>query len=79
MHKGPRENRGLFRFCGSARGNQLNNERTSAIRSVLEDAMTNAAQALLLTAGLFGLSFFTIFALWYAERLRYGTAGKLPL
>jgi hypothetical protein len=34
--------------------------------------MTNALQALLLTAGLFGLSFFTIFAMWYAERLRYG-------
>jgi hypothetical protein len=57
----------------------LNNEQTSAIRSVLEDAMTNAAQAFLLTAGLFGLSFFTIFALWYAERLRFGAAGKLPL
>jgi hypothetical protein len=41
--------------------------------------MTSAAQAFLLTAGLFGLSFFTISALWYAERLRYGTAGKLPL
>jgi hypothetical protein len=41
--------------------------------------MTSAAQAFLLTAGLFGFSFFTIFALWYAERLRYGTAGKLPL
>jgi hypothetical protein len=41
--------------------------------------MTSAAQALLLTAGLFGLSFFAIFALWYAERLRYGAAGKLPL
>ena len=41
--------------------------------------MTSAAQALLLTAGLFGLSFFTIFTLWYAERLRYSTAGKLPL
>jgi hypothetical protein len=77
--RGPRENRGLFRFCSSARSNQLNNEQTSAIRSVLEDAMTNAAQALLLTAGLFGLSFFMIFAMWYAERLRYGTAGKLPL
>jgi uncharacterized membrane protein len=41
--------------------------------------MTSAAQALLLTVGLFGLSFFAIFALWYAERLRYGAAGKLPL
>jgi hypothetical protein len=40
--------------------------------------MSSAAQALLMTAGLFGLSFCTIFALWYAERLRYGTAGKLP-
>jgi hypothetical protein len=47
--------------------------------SVLEDVMTSAAQALLLTAGLFGLSFFAIFAVWYAERLRYGAAGKLPL
>jgi hypothetical protein len=45
----------------------------------LEDIMTSAAQAFLLTAGLFGLSFFTIFALWYAERLRFGAAGKLPL
>jgi hypothetical protein len=59
--------------------NQLNNEQASAIRSVLEDTMTNAMQALLLTAGLFGLSFFAIFAVWYAERLRYGTSGKLPL
>jgi uncharacterized membrane protein len=41
--------------------------------------MTSATQALLLTAGIFGLSFFTIFAVWYAERLRFGTAGKLPL
>jgi hypothetical protein len=41
--------------------------------------MSSAAQALLMTAGLFGLSFFTILAVWYAERLRYGTAGKLPL
>jgi uncharacterized membrane protein len=41
--------------------------------------MTSAAQALLLTAGLFGLSFFAIFAFWYAERLRFGTAAKLPL
>jgi hypothetical protein len=40
--------------------------------------MSSAAQALLMTAGLFGLSFCTILALWYAERLRYGTAGKLP-
>jgi hypothetical protein len=39
--------------------------------------MTNAAQALLMTAGLFGLSFFAIFALWYAERLRVGTPRKL--
>jgi hypothetical protein len=41
--------------------------------------MTSAAQGLLLTVGLFGLSFFAVFALWYAERLRYGAAGKLPL
>jgi hypothetical protein len=41
--------------------------------------MTDTAQAFLMTAGLFGLSFFAIFAMWYAERLRYGTAGKLPL
>jgi hypothetical protein len=40
--------------------------------------MTDAAQAFLMTAGLFGLSFFAIFALWYAERLRFGAAGKLP-
>jgi hypothetical protein len=39
--------------------------------------MTNAAQALLMTAGLFGLSFFAIFALWYAERLRVGTPRQL--
>jgi hypothetical protein len=62
-----------------ARDNPLNIEQTSAIRSVLEDAMTDVAQAFLLTAGLFGLSFFAIFAFWYAERLRYGAAGKLPL
>jgi hypothetical protein len=41
--------------------------------------MTSAAQGFLLTAGSFGLSFFAIFALWYAERLRFGAAGKLPL
>jgi hypothetical protein len=63
----------------SARSNQLNNQQTSAISSVLEDAMTSAVQALLLTAGLFGLSFFAIFAIWYAERLRFGTPAKLPL
>jgi hypothetical protein len=63
----------------SVRSNQLNNEQTSAISSVLEDAMTNAAQAFLLTAGLFGLSFFAIFAIWYAERLRHGIPAKLPL
>jgi hypothetical protein len=63
----------------SAGGDQLNNEQTSAIRSVLEDAMTDATQALLLTAGLFGLSFFAIFAIWYVERLRHGVAGQRPL
>jgi len=40
--------------------------------------MTSAAQAFLLTAGLFGLSFFTIFAIWYAERLRVGAPAKFP-
>ena len=40
--------------------------------------MTNAAQAFLLTAGLFGLSFFAIFAIWYAEQLRHGTPQELP-
>jgi hypothetical protein len=39
--------------------------------------MSNAAQALLMTAGLFGLSFFSIFAIWYADRLRVGTPRKL--
>jgi hypothetical protein len=58
--------------------NQLNSKPTSAISSVLEDTMTNAAQAFLLTAGLFGLSFFAIFAIWYAERLRHGTPQELP-
>jgi hypothetical protein len=43
------------------------------------NAMTSAAQAFLLTAGLFGLSFFAIFAIWYAERLRHGTPATLPL
>jgi hypothetical protein len=62
----------------SARRNQLNNEQTSAIRSVLEDVMTDAMQALMMTAGLFGLSFVAIFALWYVERLRHGAAGQLP-
>ena len=79
MYRGPRKNRGLFRFCNIARSNQLNNEQTFAVRSVLEDAMTDPTQALLMTAGLFGLSFFAIFAVWYAERLRHGVAGKLPL
>jgi hypothetical protein len=65
---------------GQQRPQQLAyNEQTSAISSVLEDAMTSAAQAFLLTAGLFGLSFFAIFAIWYAERLRFGTPAKLPL
>jgi hypothetical protein len=41
--------------------------------------MSSAAQALLLTAGLFGLSCFAIFAFWYAERLRVGVPVKLPL
>jgi hypothetical protein len=41
--------------------------------------MTDTAQAFVMTAALFGLSFFAIFAVWYAERLRYGAAGKLPL
>jgi hypothetical protein len=41
--------------------------------------MTSAIQAFLLTAGLFGLSFFAIFAIWYVERLRHGVAGQLPL
>ena len=41
--------------------------------------MSNAVQTLLMTAGLFGLSFFAIFGFWYAERLRFGAAGKLPL
>jgi hypothetical protein len=59
--------------------NRLNNEQTSAIRSVLEDTMTSAAQAFLLTSGLFGLSFVAIFAIWYVERLRHGVAGQLPL
>jgi hypothetical protein len=38
--------------------------------------MSNAMQALLMTAGLFGLSFFAIFAIWYADRLRVGTPRK---
>jgi uncharacterized membrane protein len=41
--------------------------------------MTNATQALLMTVGLFGLSFFAIFAVWYAERLRFGTPRELPV
>jgi hypothetical protein len=40
--------------------------------------MTNAAQALSMTAGLFGLSFFAIFFVWYADRLCFGTPAKLP-
>ena len=38
--------------------------------------MSNAMQALLMTAGLFGLSFFAIFTIWYADRLRVGTPRK---
>jgi hypothetical protein len=64
---GPRANK-------SARLYQPNTANTA-----LEDAMTNAAQALLMTAGLFGLSFFTIFAFWYAERMRVGAPAKLPV
>jgi len=52
------------------------NEQTSAIDSVLEDAMSGAAQAFLMTAGLFALSFLAIFAIWYADRLRVGTRRK---
>jgi hypothetical protein len=40
--------------------------------------MSSAGQALLMTAGLFGLSFFAIFAFWFAERLRAGSPRKLP-
>jgi hypothetical protein len=39
--------------------------------------MTNAGQALLMTAGFFGLSFFAIFVVWFAERLRTGPPRKL--
>jgi hypothetical protein len=38
--------------------------------------MTNAGQAFLMTAGLFGLSFFAIFAFWFAERLRVAPPRK---
>jgi hypothetical protein len=38
--------------------------------------MTSAMEALLMTAGLFGLSFFAIFVIWFAERLRVGTPRK---
>jgi uncharacterized membrane protein len=40
--------------------------------------MTNAGQAFLMTAGIFGLSFFAIFAFWFAEKLRVGRLRKLP-
>jgi hypothetical protein len=53
------------------------NERTSAISNVMENAMSNAGQALLMTTGIFGLSFLTILAIWYADRLRVGTPRKL--
>jgi len=39
--------------------------------------MSNAAQALLMTIGLFGLSFLAILAIWYADRLRVGKPRKL--
>jgi hypothetical protein len=38
--------------------------------------MTSAVQAFLLTAGLFGLSFFAIFAFWFADRLRSNFLGS---
>jgi hypothetical protein len=40
--------------------------------------MTNAGQAFLLIAEVFCLSFFAIFLFWFAERLRGGSARKLP-
>jgi hypothetical protein len=39
--------------------------------------MTNAAQAFLMVAGIFGLSFLAIFALWLAEKLRASSSQKL--
>jgi uncharacterized membrane protein len=39
--------------------------------------MSNAMQALLMTVGLFGLSFLAIFVIWYADRLRVGPPRKL--
>jgi hypothetical protein len=48
----------------------------AAISNAEERAMTNAGQAFLMTAGLFGLSFFAIFAFWFAERLRVGPPRK---
>jgi hypothetical protein len=57
---------------------QPQNEQQSANSNNLEDGMTSAMQAFLLTAGLFGLSFLGIFFFWFAERLRYGSSRKLP-
>jgi hypothetical protein len=51
--------------------------KSAAISNAEERAMTNAGQAFLMTAGLFGLSFFAIFAFWFAERLRAGPPRKL--
>jgi hypothetical protein len=50
----------------------------AAISNGEECAMTNAGQAFLMTAGLFGLSFFAIFAFWLAEKLRVGSSRKIP-
>ncbi|KYK43401.1 hypothetical protein A1D31_18440 [Bradyrhizobium liaoningense] len=41
-----------------------------------EDAMTNAANALLWTALYFALSFAVIFVVWFADRIRSNLRGK---
>jgi hypothetical protein len=60
--------------CLSPSANQP--EETSAISNILGDPMTSAAQAFLMTAGIFALSFVAIFAVWYADRLRVGAPRK---
>jgi hypothetical protein len=45
-------------------------------KPTLEDAMTAANQALLLTGELFVLSFAAIFAIWFADKLRRNFFGR---
>jgi hypothetical protein len=53
-------------------------DKVTARKHFLEDAMvTDPAQAFLACGGMFLLSFFMIWAFWFAERLRGTSAPQL--